>query len=170
MNSQAVQDGKHPPAKKSFYDRILDFGAEIGMLMIFIAFAGICWHVAGRYLFDAPINWFIDIATLLLFYITYLGSAWLLREKGHVSLDILRNFMGPIKYKKVEIATNLFCAVACLLVAYYGVLETKLAIELDITIDMPLMPPKWIVLFMIPVSFVMMAIEFFRQVFSRSGK
>jgi TRAP-type C4-dicarboxylate transport system permease small subunit len=133
--------------------------------MALITCLGISLHVFMRYFFGLPINWFIDIATLFLFYITFLGAAWLLRENGHVSLDFLFHAIGPEKYGKVEIITNFICAIACLVITYYGVVEMMLSIELEIVVDMPLAPPKWIVLVFIPLGFLMLAIEFLRKVF-----
>lgn len=149
----------------TIYDKILNAGKSIGMVMIFLTCIGICVHVFLRYFFDFPINWFIDIATLFLFFITFLGAAWLLREDGHVSLDFLFHAIGPKKYNRVQIVTNVICGLACLFIAYYGVKETLLAIDLEVVVDMPLAPPKWIVLIFIPLGFLMLAIEFLRKVF-----
>lgn len=152
------------------FDSVLDFGKSLGMLMIFLALIGICSHVFLRYFFGRPINWVIDVSTLFMFFLTFLGSAWLLREDGHVSLDFLYHTIGPRKYRKVEIVTNSICALACLVVAYYGIIETLLAIKLDMSVDMPLAPPKWIVLIIVPLGFFMLAAEFLRKVFTSIKK
>lgn len=170
MKNTVRQDANHQDPKKSFFDRLLDFGKIIGMAMIFLSFAGICWHVFMRYLFQMPINWFIDVSTLFMFYLTFLGSAWLLREKGHVSLDFLRHAIGLKKYLRVEKGINILCGIACLVIVYYGIMETILSIKLETIVDMPLGPPKWTVLFMIPAGFLLLAIEFFRQVLNRNKR
>lgn len=146
------------------FDSILDLGKNIGMAMVLIAMLGLCLHVFMRYFFDSPINWMVDVSTLFMFFITFLGAAWLLREDGHVSLDFLYHTIGARKYRKVEIATNCACVIACLIVAYYGILEAKLAYDLDLRVDMPLETPKWIILTVMPVGFVMIAIEFVRKI------
>lgn len=146
------------------FDRVLDLGKFIGMIMILLTCIGICVHVLLRYFFDLPLNWTIDISTLFMFYITFLGTAWLLREDGHVSLDFLFHAIGPQKFGRLEILTNLICSFACLIIVYYGILETKLAIELEVAVDMPLAPPKWIVLIFIPYGFLLLAMEFLRKV------
>ena len=153
-----------PQQKKSVFDLVLNAGKSIGMWMIFVALIIICAHVFMRYLFDQPLNWSIDIATLFMLYITFLGSAWLLREDGHVSLDFLFHMIGPQKYGKIQRVNNIVCCLACLIVAYYGIVETKLAHELEMAVDMPLAPPKWIALVVVTVGFTLLAIEFGRKV------
>lgn len=164
-NKDRRADAGKPHLIIKLFDRLLDLGKSIGMIMIFLSCIGICVHVFLRYFFHLPLNWTIDISTLFMFYITFLGTAWLLREDGHVSLDFLFHAIGPQKYGKLEILTSLLCALACLIIVYYGIAETKLAIELEVAVDMPLAPPKWIVLIFIPYGFLLLAVQFVRRVF-----
>lgn len=151
------------PFKKNPFDAFLLFERTLVILMIAIIMIGICVHVFMRYLFGMPINWFIDVATLFLFFMTFLGAAWLLNEDGHVSMDFLFHMIGPRKFRKVETVINIGSAMACLLVAVFGVVEMIDAYQIETTVDIPSAPPKWIVLAMIPVGFVTLMIEFIRK-------
>ncbi|MCF8095316.1 MAG: TRAP transporter small permease [Desulfobacteraceae bacterium] len=147
------------------FDFILDAGKTIGMWLIFIVCFAICFHVVMRYIFNSPINWTVDMAMLAMFYLTYLGTAWLLREDGHVSLDFLYHAMGPQRFGKLNRVLNFICAVACFIVIYFSTMETILAIRLDLAVNIPLEPPKWATFAVIPIGFFLLAIEFLRKTF-----
>ena len=145
-------------------DRINNAGKNIGMIMILVAIVTITIHVVMRKLFHHPINWTIDVSMLFLFYITIFGSAWLLREDGHVSLDILKERISKHGMAKFEMVTNSIGALLCLVVVYFSILQTIKTIRFEIIVDMPLQPPKWIVLGFLPIAFMLMFFEFVRKI------
>jgi TRAP-type C4-dicarboxylate transport system permease small subunit len=87
----------------------------MGVLVI-VVFA----QVLFRYVLLAPLPWSGELANLLLLYITFLGSAVLVKEKGHMAVDyfILKI---PIRLQK---AFQLFIKIAMLFVSgvlfYFG--------------------------------------------------
>ena len=144
-------------------DRINNAGRNIGMIMIFISIVTISVHVVMRKFFHRPINWTIDVSMLFLFYITIFSSSWLLKADGHVSLDLLKEKIGKRRTAIFEMITNTIGALLCLVVVYYSILETIKVIRLDIIVDMPLQPPKWIVIGFLPIGFLLIFFEFVRK-------
>ena len=63
----------------------------------------------------------------------------------------------------IEMITSIIGALLCLVVVYYSVLETIKVIRLDIIVDMPLQPPKWIVIGFLPIGFLLLFFEFIRK-------
>lgn len=147
------------------FDALLNFCTYICMGMVFLAMIGICAHVFMRYFFHHPLNWTIDISSLFLFYITFLGMTWLLRHDGHVSLDFLYHQLGPVKYSKLEVFTNILCSLACLFVIYFAVASLKMVVDFDLSLDMAIAPPKWIIYSLVPIIFLFLAIEFGRKAY-----
>lgn len=64
-----------------------------GLLLVFIMLS-VCLDVIMRYFLDRPQVWVTEVIECLLLYITFLGSAWLLREEGHIKVDVVLNRVG----------------------------------------------------------------------------
>ncbi len=169
MAEPGAPEYEDPFKDNAFYkllDRINDFGRDIGMWMILLTILAISCHVVMRYFFHAPINWAVDICMLFLLYITLFGSPWLLREDGHVGLDFFKDRLKgkPRVYEIMEIINNAIGALLCLVIVFFGIIETISVIQGRIVVDVPLSPPKWIVVVVIPITFLLMFFEFFRKV------
>ena len=91
-----------------------------------------------------------------------LGAPWLVREKGHIYVEILLMSLGPRGRRALTWAIGVVCVVVCLVLAWYGfevTISDFLHNEKDVrSLDMP----RWMVVGFIPLSFAMMAIEFLR--------
>ena len=91
-----------------------------------------------------------------------LGAPWLVREKGHIYVEI---FLMALKPRWRAMAVRLIgvvCVVVCAVLAWYGSVVTIsdfVQNEKDVrSLDMP----RWMVVGFIPLSFAMMAVEFLR--------
>ena len=91
-----------------------------------------------------------------------LGAPWLVREKGHIYVEILLMALSPRWRAIFTWCIGVVCIVVCAVLAWYGgvvTLNDFLQNEKDVrSLDMP----RWIVVGFIPLSFAMMAIEFLR--------
>jgi len=105
---------------------------------------------------------FFTFTEYALLIVPCLGAPWLAREKGHIYVEILLNSL-PARARRVMIwAIGLFCIAVCLTIAWYGLQVTindYLQAEKDVrSLDMP----RWMLILWIPLSFLMMALEFVR--------
>ncbi|MEK6245314.1 MAG: TRAP transporter small permease [Pseudomonadota bacterium] len=91
-----------------------------------------------------------------------LGAPWLVREKGHVYVEILLMYLRPGLRRRFTIAIGIACIAVCAVLAWYGFEVTLRNYSLN-DIDVRSMDmPRWMVVIFIPVAFSMMAIEFGR--------
>ncbi|WP_158599082.1 TRAP transporter small permease [Planococcus salinus] len=68
--------------------------AGISILSILIA---ICYGVFAREVFNSPVLWTNDLAGYLLVYAVFFASPWILKNNGHVKVDlILGNLQGRV--------------------------------------------------------------------------
>ena len=112
---------------------------------------------------------FFTFTEYALLIVPCLGAPWLAREKGHIYVEILLNAL-PRRAKTVMTwGIGLFCIAVCLTIAWYGwqvTLHDYQQAEMDVrSMDMP----RWMVVFWIPLSFLMMAIEFARFLWRREN-
>lgn len=149
---------------KTFFDRILGFASILGMGMILFAMLSLCAHVVMRYIFHKPLNWTLDVSSIFLLYLTLLAAAWLQKFEGHVAIDFIFGFLKPKSQLKLHIFNSIICAIAFLIMIWFGIKETITVYRMDLYEDMPLEPPKWILIVVIPIGFLMLFIQFIRRI------
>ena len=91
-----------------------------------------------------------------------LGAPWLVREKGHIYVEIIFMYLGARQRVVLRYLIGALCIIVCAVLAWYGSLVTIgdfMQNEKDVrSLDMP----RWMVVGFIPLSFAMMAVEFLR--------
>ena len=91
-----------------------------------------------------------------------LGAPWLVREKGHVYVEIFLMSVGERFRRVMTFAVGVGCVLVCGLIAWYGFDVTwtnYVRSDVDVrSMDMP----RWMVVIFIPIGFLMMGIEFLR--------
>jgi TRAP-type C4-dicarboxylate transport system permease small subunit len=105
---------------------------------------------------------FFTFTEYALLIVPCLGAPWLVREKGHVYVEILLMHLGPRRRAVLRTGIGLLCVGVCVVLAWYGfevTLRDYLGNEKDVrSLDMP----RWMVVGFVPLSFAMMAVEFLR--------
>jgi C4-dicarboxylate transporter, DctQ subunit len=112
---------------------------------------------------------FFTFTEYALLIIPCMGAPWLAREKGHIYVEILLMSLAPRLRAALTVLIGLICIGVCLVIAWYGfdvAIRDYLQNEKDVrSLDMP----RWMVVGWIPVSFLMMAIEFARFLWRREN-
>jgi C4-dicarboxylate transporter DctQ subunit len=112
---------------------------------------------------------FFTFTEYALLIVPCLGAPWLAREKGHIYVEILLMSMPERLRRRITMLIGVVCIAVCLVVAWYGfqvTLNDYLQNEKDVrSLDMP----RWMVVGFIPLSFLMMAIEFARFLWRREN-
>ena len=112
---------------------------------------------------------FFTFTEYALLIVPCLGAPWLAREKGHIYVEILLNSFPPRGRKTMTLAIGMVCIAVCLTIAWFGFQVTWsdfVQNEKDVrSLDMP----RWMVVGWIPLSFLMMAIEFARFLWRREN-
>jgi TRAP-type C4-dicarboxylate transport system permease small subunit len=145
------------------FDVVLKLLANVGMVLLFLMLISVCWEVFSRYFLGRGTVWVIELSEYAIFCMTFLGTAWVLKEGGHVEMDIVVNALKPGARRKLSFATSLICAVVCLLLAWSGV---------DVALDYLqrgqhrptlLAPPDFPLFAVMPVGFFLLAVQFLRR-------
>jgi len=103
------------------FDRVLNAMAFVAAAIIPFMFITIVYDVTARSLRMFQINWAVAVTEYGLLYVTALGAPWLLRDKGHVSMEAFRVLMPPHVARLIEKGVIIACAAACALVAVVAV-------------------------------------------------
>ncbi|MCR9125175.1 MAG: TRAP transporter small permease [Rhodobacteraceae bacterium] len=149
--------------------------------MAFAAGATLVWlmvsviaSVAMRNLGIQPFAWLFTSAEYGLLYMTMLGAPWLVREKGHVHIELVTAALPDGLRSVVSRAVAALCVLVCGILAWKGadLFLTNIARN-DFDVRAYFFP-RWILTVSFPLSFGLMAVEFARFVFGtdlmHSGK
>lgn len=148
----------------SFFDGIIDGMAFLaGLLLLFTIFS-ICYEVLIRYFLMRPSTWSVEITEYILLYITFLGAPWLLKQKGHVKVDVVLNMLNIRTQRILNLITSLLGAIICLVLFWFGVLTTADHFMRKIPVIKSLEVPKFILLAVIPFGSLLLCIQFIRQI------
>jgi TRAP-type C4-dicarboxylate transport system permease small subunit len=116
-----------------------------------------------RYFFNAPTTWAVNISEYLLLYSTFLSVGWLLRKGEHIQVTFLIEHVGPGTNLVLKILQSLLGIGACIFVFLSSIEATWDAIARNILIIKPLVIHKYMVLWIIPLGFLMALIYFIQQ-------
>jgi C4-dicarboxylate transporter DctQ subunit len=147
-----------------FFDRLADFMAILaGAIMAFIT-ASICYSVVMRYFFKSPSIWVVQTCEYALLWMVFLGTTWLLREKGHVSVDIVYSRLRDGSRSLLNLITFSLAGLACAVIVFFGTQYTWQTVIYGITDVRALTVPKYAVFIIIPFGSLLLCIQFFRMV------
>ena len=141
-------------------------------LMALIAGATLVWlmvsvitSVVMRNLGLQPFAWLFTSSEYGLLYMTMLGAPWLVREKGHVHIELVTAALTPALRQVVSRGVSALCVTVCLILAWKGfeLWQTNIARN-DYDVRAYYFP-RWMLTITFPISFGLMAVEFARFVF-----
>ena len=100
--------------------------------------------VFERYFFQRAITWQTELVTMLLVASTFIGSAYVLSEKAHVSMDWVYDFLSKKNIIKLKIFTSLISLVFFLFLFYFTFIMVEEAFTKNYTTGTVWSPPLWI--------------------------
>lgn len=114
-----------------------------------------------------PWAWLFTSSEYAILYITMLGAPWLVREKGHVHIELLTAALPPAARRPLSRAVAAACVAVSAILGWKGaeLVMTNLARN-DFDVRAYYFP-RWLLTISFPVAFGFMAIEFSRFVFGR---
>ncbi len=144
------------------YDAVLYGMAVVAGFLMVAMMVVITLDVVLRNLGYQSSAHFFTFTEYALLMVPCLGAPWLVREKGHVYIEILLMYLSARQRRTLMWLIGIVCVAVCAVLAWYGLevtLRDFLASEKDVrSLDMP----RWMVVGFIPLSFAMMAVEFLR--------
>ena len=147
------------------YDALLYTMAFIAAVTLVWLMVSVVVSVLMRNLGLQPFAWLFTSAEYGILYMTMLGAPWLVREKGHVHIELVTAALpGPLR-RFVSRLVALTCVVVSLILAWYGLELFLTNIERNDFDVRAYYFPRWLLTITFPIAFSVMAIEFARFVF-----
>jgi len=147
----------------SFFDWLLNSLSLLTCAIILMVMAAVCVNVIMRYAFNRPVMGVEEITEYLLLVITFIGSAWLLREEGHVNVDILLVRLDAEKQALFGVISSLIGVFICAVLTWYGWKVTWVNFQQHAYFPSLLELPKSPVYAVIPFGSFLLLIQFLRR-------
>jgi C4-dicarboxylate transporter DctQ subunit len=148
------------------WDRFLDASLVISAMAVVTASGLTLLDIVSRQFFNSAQGWAIEISEYSLVYIAFFGAAWLLREEGHIKVELLVEVLSPRHQALLGVATSLVGVVVTGVLAYFGTTTTIQEYVAGTTMyESPLKPPLYPLLIPIPIGAASLSIQFMRRTY-----
>ncbi len=147
------------------FDRLLEILAYVSGGIILMTMVGVCLNVIMRYFFNRPIVGADEVTGYLLLYVTFLGTAWLLKDEGHVAVDFVVLKLQLRKQIFLHVVTSILGVIISAALVWYGSKVTWKSYITHAYMGTILEIPKAPILVLIPVGSFLLLIQFIRRTF-----
>jgi TRAP-type mannitol/chloroaromatic compound transport system permease small subunit len=90
-------------------DKFTDVTGRMFSYIVYPLVGAVAYEVFARYLFNAPTVWAYDMTYMLYGAIFMLGTAYTLKNKGHIRTDLFYNKWSPKRQGKIDAILYIFC-------------------------------------------------------------
>lgn len=147
-----------------FDKMIVTLMALSASLVLFDTFA-VTIDVLIRNIFSKTYAGLFEITEYSLLWMTFLGTTWILRNNGHVRIDLVVTLL-PQKYRSILNAiASILSVILLLAMTYYS---TKLILydyRTGFTLSGVLRPLKWPIEMIIPIGFLLLSVQSLRNAY-----
>ncbi|MBP1849342.1 TRAP transporter small permease subunit [Rhizobium halophytocola] len=151
-----------PKSVRILYDAITQLNRivfKIASALMFIIVPVMLFAVISRYVFDSPSSWAMELATLVFGPYFLLAGPYLLHERGHVSLDLVQNSVGPGIRRALEVVNYPIIIAFCVILLFYAVPFAQQSWDYGETSYSSWNPVIWPVKLFIPVALVLLGLQ-----------
>ncbi len=144
-----------------------------GIYMVVIMF-GIVFNALARTAGYSGSSHIFTFSEFGLLYIVMAASPWLVREKGHVFIELVTAAVPDLMKRPLSRVVSFLCFVICVILVWYTWGATANAYKFGDAEMRSIDMPKFLLLGAMPICFALMALQFLRYVFGsdtlHSGK
>jgi TRAP-type C4-dicarboxylate transport system permease small subunit len=145
------------------FDRIITVLMWFACALVVFDMLAVTINVLLRYSINFNFVWLFEITEYSLLWMTFLGTAWILKRNQHVRVDLVVSAMSP---RKKEIMGFLAAVLSSILLAGMVWYTAKLTIY-DFQMNTPhvtvLEPQKWYLEIIIPIGFLLLLLQMLRN-------
>jgi TRAP-type C4-dicarboxylate transport system permease small subunit len=151
----------------TFFDRLTDFMALLaGVILVFIT-AAVCYTIGMRFLFTKTTIWIMQTTEYALLWIVFLATTWLLREKGHITTDVIYTHLNEKTKRYLDYIMFVIGGLTCAIMVYFGIDHMRECIIKGVTDVRAVTVPKWTIFIIIPIGSIFLTIQFFRMAWTK---
>jgi TRAP-type transport system small permease protein len=141
-------------------DRLVDALAVAAGALLCALVALVCLDVAARSLKLFATPWTLDLSQYMLYAITFLGAPWVLREDGHIAIEVFIERLGPRSRRLLRRASDALGAAVCAVLLFYAGRLLWRSIESHNLVYATFVFPEWYLFSLAPPVFLLLLLLF----------
>ena len=130
-----------------------------GMLLMALMFI-LSFEVMMRFFFNRPTVWVNPISGYITYVVTIMAAAWILKEDGHVSIDIVITQLGPKAKGVTNLVTSLVGLLACCITLWKSAEAAWQSYKSGYLIMRGIMVPQHIMFWFFVFGMLLLCIQF----------
>jgi len=149
---------------EKLFSWIVNFFAGIaGILLVAIMLATV-FKVGLRGMAGIGVIGIDQLSGMAMVYMTFLGAVWVLRNNGHVTVDLLISAVSAPTRRRLVILNSIIGAGVCFTLSFYGFSAVYTTMMRGTMVVQELEMPRAVGLVPIPVGSLLLGVEFLRRV------
>ena len=130
-------------SKRSWFDGLIDALALAAAVLLCALVVLILADVAARYLRLFSITWSFEATEYMLYAITFLGAPWVLREEGHIAIELVVDRLPPRPRRAVRRIADFLGATVCVVLFYFACRVAWRSYESATLVHKSFVFPEW---------------------------
>jgi TRAP-type C4-dicarboxylate transport system permease small subunit len=131
-------------------------------IVVFVTLAISC-DVVARYLLRSSMAWVFNVSQHLLAYLVFFAAAWVLREGGHVKIDLIEVRLRQRRGDFLHLIQSFLSMVACAVLFWSGAKAVLLSFRWGTILPGPPPVHEYILLAVIPFGSFLLTVQFGRD-------
>ena len=128
----------------------------------------VCADVTSRTFHLVPMPWAPDFSEYALYGITFLGAPWVLRERGHIAIELLVERLPEAARRRAARAVEVLGALVCAVLLYYACRQLWRSYAAQNLVYETFAFPEWWQYVLPPPIFALLCALYLRQLFGRA--
>lgn len=145
-------------------DRLVDALAIVAGALLCALVAVVCLDVAARSLKLFPTPWALDVSEYLLYAITFLGAPWVLRERGHIAIELVVERLSARGRDAAGRCADGLGAAVCAVLFYYACRVVWQSYASGIMVQKSFAFPEWVAYAGVPPVFLILFGIYLRRI------
>lgn len=148
------------------FDTFLNWCFGVGAFLLGAMALFLTYDVIWRYAFALPNIWAMQMSEYIMVYSTFLASAWVLRNEGHVGIGFVADRLSPKAQRVLGLITSFIGICACAILVWQSSKELAYSFQRTITTQYyPWKILEWPTFAAVPFGSFLLSIQFVRRTY-----
>lgn len=139
-----------PALPRSWFDLLIDGLALAAAALVVLLTLLILCDIAARYLRLFTLTWALEASEYMLYAMTFLGAPWVLREEGHIAIELVVERLPARLRARVRRLGDALGAAVCALLLYYACRVAWRSFASGVMVQKSFVFPEWYVFALMP--------------------
>jgi C4-dicarboxylate transporter DctQ subunit len=156
-------------SRRSALDFLIDALALVAAALLCALVALITVDVMARYLRWFSLAWGLEASEYMLYAITFLGAPWVLRERGHIAIELVVERLSGRARRLAARAVDALGALVCAVLFLFACVVLWRSYESGTMVHKSFVFPEWLVYVGMPPVFLLLVVLYLRALAHRDG-